>query len=86
MMHDVDHTNEGGIMFALVIPKSQKVPTRNTYCVLVVPLHRTDLLHRFASVLVVPLRRKDLLYRFAFILIMTKSQKVPTRKTYLTVF
>ena len=61
-MHDVDHTKEEGIMFVLVIPKFQKVTTRKTYCVLVVPLRRIDLLYRFASVLVVPLRRKDLLY------------------------
>ena len=44
VMHDVDHTNEEGIMFALVIPKIE-VPTRKPYCVLVVPLRRTDLLH-----------------------------------------
>ena len=80
-MHDVDHTYEESIMFVVVIPQFHKVPTRNTYCVLVVPLRRTDLLYRFASVLVVPLRRKDLLYRFPFILVMPKSQKVPTRKT-----
>ena len=44
VMHDVDHTNEEGIMFALVIPKIE-VPTRKPYSVLVVPLRRTDLLH-----------------------------------------
>ena len=44
VMHDVDHTYEEGIMFALVIPKIE-VPTRKPYCVLVVPLRRTDLLH-----------------------------------------
>ena len=44
MLHDVDHTNEEGITFALVIPKIE-VPTRKPYSVLVVPLRRTDLLH-----------------------------------------
>ena len=43
-MHDVDHTNEEGIIFALVIPKIE-VPTRKPYSVLVVPLRRTELIH-----------------------------------------
>ena len=44
VLHDVDHTNEAGIMFVLVISKIE-APTRKPYCVLVVPLCRTDLLH-----------------------------------------
>ena len=51
-MHDVDHTNEESIMFVLAISKSQKVPTRKIYSVLVMPLSRKDLLYRFAFVLV----------------------------------
>ena len=54
MMHDVDHTNEESITFVLAIPKTQKVPTRKTYSVLVMPLRRKDLLYRFAFVLVMP--------------------------------
>ena len=58
MIHDVDHTNEESITFVLVMPKSQKVPTRKTYSVLVMPLHRKDLLYRFAFVLAMPQSQK----------------------------
>ena len=37
MLHDVEHTYEEGIMFALVIPKIE-APTTKPYCVLVVSL------------------------------------------------
>ena len=40
--------------FIFVMPNSQKVPTRKTYRVLVMPLGRKDLLYRFASVVVMP--------------------------------
>ena len=53
-MHDVDHTNEEGIMFVLVMPKSQKVPTRKIHIVLVMPMCQKDPLYRFMSVLIMP--------------------------------
>ena len=64
MLHDVDHTNEAGIMFVLVISKIE-APTRKPYCVLVVPL-----LVMPKSILT--LCRTVVLYRFSFVVLMPK--------------
>ena len=47
VMHEVDHTNEEGIMFALNIPKMIEAPTIKTLLCStgVAMLYRTDLLH-----------------------------------------
>ena len=47
VMHEVDHTNEEGIMFALVISKMIEAPTIQTLLCStgVAMIYRTDLLH-----------------------------------------
>ena len=47
VMHEVDHTNEEGIMFALVISKMIEAPTIQALLCSsgVAMLYRTDLLH-----------------------------------------
>ena len=48
VMHDVDHTKEEGIMFALVISRMIEAPTTQTLLCSsgVAMLYRTEMLHR----------------------------------------